>query len=124
MGLMVKISKSYCDICDDEKECIRLDDDGPKYENNVIYMCASCLKEGLELLNELEYFCDEKRHIICKPYSIKNLHKMAKALGIGTHWFHKNHYDMPKTRIEEITAKCTLVNSKEIIKIIGSETGN
>ena len=80
-------------------------------------MCVNCLKEGLELLNELEYFCDENRHIVCKPYSIENLHKMAEALQIGKHWFHKNHYDMPKTRIEEITGKCTLVSSKEIIKI-------
>ena len=82
MGLMVKISKSYCDICNNEKECVRLDDDGPKYENNVIYMCGSCLREGLELLNELEYFCDEKRHIVCEPYSIENLHKMAEALKV------------------------------------------
>ena len=124
MGTAQKISKSYCDICNNEKECVRLDDDGPKYENNTVYVCGDCLRESLEMLNELEYFCDEKRHIVCEPYSIENLHKMAEALKIGKHWFHKNHYDMPKTRIEEITAKCTLVNSKEIIKIIDSEADN
>jgi len=51
MGTLQK-AKTYCDICDNEKGCIRLDDDGPKYENNVIYVCEDCLKESLELLNE------------------------------------------------------------------------
>ena len=40
--------KNACDICDNEKECIRLDDDRPKYENNVIYICKDCLTEALE----------------------------------------------------------------------------
>jgi len=31
---------------------------------------------------------------------------MAKELGIERCWFHKNHYDIPKRRIEEIQAKC------------------
>ena len=53
MGLIVKISGVYCYICDNKKQkCLRLDDDGPRYENNVIYICEDCLKEGLELLNE------------------------------------------------------------------------
>ena len=64
------------------------------------------------------YFCDDKRHLICDPYSIENLHLMAQNLNIKKCWFHKNHYDIPKRRIEEITAKCTLIDSKELIKII------
>lgn len=53
MGLIVKISGVFCYICDNKKQkCIKLDDDGPRYENNVIYICEDCLKEGLELLNE------------------------------------------------------------------------
>jgi len=43
---------------------------------------------------------------------------MAKELNIKRIWFHKNHYDIPKRRIQEITNKCTIVSSKEIIKII------
>ena len=66
----------------------------------------------------MEYICDRKRHLICKPYSIENLHKMADELNIGRHWFHKNHYDIPKNRIDEITAKCRVVSSKEIVRII------
>jgi hypothetical protein len=43
---------------------------------------------------------------------------MADDLGIKRCWFHKDHYDIPKRRIDEITAKCEVVSSKEIIKIM------
>ena len=64
------------------------------------------------------YLCDNARHLICKPYSIDNLHKMAADLGIKKHWFHNDHYDIPKKRIEEIKSKCTIVSSKQIVEII------
>jgi len=70
--------------------------------------------------SEIEYFCDSKRHLVCKPYSLDNLHKMAKDLDIKRCWFHKTHYDLPKGRIREITNKCILVPTKEILKIIQS----
>lgn len=63
-------------------------------------------------------YCDNKRHLVCIPYSIENLHKMADELGISRCWFHKNHYDIPINRIEEITLKCTLISPKDIIRII------
>ena len=72
----------------------------------------------------MKYYCDEKRHLVCVPYSVENLHLMAKFLQIKKCWYHsgKNpHYDIPKKRIQEITAKCTLVSSKEIWKIIKAE---
>jgi hypothetical protein len=43
---------------------------------------------------------------------------MAKDLGIKKCWFHKNHYDIPKRRIKEITDKCVVVDSDNIIRII------
>jgi hypothetical protein len=46
---------------------------------------------------------------------------MAEALGIDRCWFHKDHYDIPKRRIAEIEAKCTLISSKEIVKISRSK---
>tara|TARA_R110000772_G_scaffold5691_2_gene20353 strand:- start:9291 stop:9524 length:234 start_codon:yes stop_codon:yes gene_type:complete len=67
---------------------------------------------------DLKYFCDNKRHLVCEPYSIENLHIMAEDLEIKKWWFHKNHYDIPKRRIEEITEKCELVSPKEIVRII------
>jgi hypothetical protein len=43
---------------------------------------------------------------------------MAKELDIDKCWFHKNHYDIPKKRTEEIQKRCTIVSSEEIVNII------
>lgn len=59
--------------------------------------------------------------MICDPYSIDGLHKMAQDLGVKRCWFHKDHYDMPLTRIGELTARCELVSSKEIARIMGRD---
>ncbi len=67
---------------------------------------------------QLKYVCDEKRHLICVPYSIENLHRMAGELDIKRCWFHKNHYDIPKQRVEEIKKKCKVVDAKNIVEII------
>jgi len=66
---------------------------------------------------KLEYYCDDKRHLVCLPYSIENLHIMALDLGIKRCWFHKDHYDIPKKRIEEIKSKCTVVLQTTIVNI-------
>lgn len=71
------------------------------------------------VMQKLKYICDKRRHLVCKPYSIENLHKMADQLCIKRPWFHKDHYDIPKDRIEEIMNLCKVVSSKEIISIIG-----
>lgn len=68
------------------------------------------------------YLTDGKRHLICVPYSKKNLHKMAEDLGIKRCWFHKDHYDIPKKRISEIENKCVMVSSQQIVKIIKMST--
>ncbi len=69
---------------------------------------------------KLTIYCDLSRHLICVPYSIPNLHYMARSLGIGRHFFHRNasypHYDIPKRRVEEITAKCLLVSTRDLLK--------
>lgn len=70
------------------------------------------------------YLCDSKRHLICQPYSIENLHRMAEQLNIGRHWYHHGkfpHYDIPQKRIEEITKKCNLITSKQLLTIIKNE---
>lgn len=70
----------------------------------------------------LRYFCDDARHIVCVPYSVENLHLMAQDLGIKRCWFHARatypHYDMPKRRIAEITVRCTLVKTADILAIV------
>jgi hypothetical protein len=69
----------------------------------------------------MEYVCDSSRHLVCIPYSIPNLHKMAVDLEIKRCWFHKDHYDIPLKRIHEITSKCRVVSSREIFEIIKSQ---
>lgn len=66
----------------------------------------------------MKYLTDGKRHLICVPYSIENLHKMARDLGIKRCWFHKNHYDIPVRRKKQIESLCEIVSSKDIVKII------
>lgn len=65
------------------------------------------------------YVTDGKRHLVCWPYSKANLHIMAKELGLKRCWFHKDHYDIPKRRQQEIEAQCVLVSSKDIVYLIG-----
>lgn len=71
------------------------------------------------------YYCDTKRHLVCEPYSVDNLHAMAETLSIKRCWYHggKNpHYDIPKRRYDEIRAKCTLIPEKQILLIIKGTT--
>lgn len=71
----------------------------------------------------MQYFCDNKRHLVCLPYCLANLHRMASVLDIKRCWFHagaKAHYDIPKTRIAEIQAKCQVVSPRRILEIIQS----
>jgi hypothetical protein len=72
----------------------------------------------------MKYYCDNKRHLVCVPYSIENLHKMADELRIKRCWFHKTHYDIPIKRIGEIKNKCIFVSSKEIVSIVRNENSN
>lgn len=73
---------------------------------------------------KLEYYCDRRRHLVCKPYSIENLHKMAENLKIGQHFFEISkvgrlpHYDIPANRIHEIMSQCEIITKYEIVKII------
>lgn len=45
---------------------------------------------------------------------------MAEDLDIKRCWFHKDHYDIPKRRINEIESKCEMVSSREIVNIKNS----
>lgn len=72
-------------------------------------------------LSELTYYCDKARHLVCVPYSEENLHRMADDLGIHRCWLHRGsylHYDIPKRRIAEVSAKCTIVNTRTILAIV------
>ena len=72
----------------------------------------------------MNFLCDNKRHLICEPYSTENLHSMATQLNIKRCWFHKTHYDIPKRRIDEITSKCKIVSTRDILQIILASKSN
>lgn len=79
------------------------------------------LLEQEQTKNQLKYYCDNMRHLVCKPYSVQNLHLMADDLGIARAWFHRDHYDIPKKRIPEIQAKVNVVRPRDILMIIKRE---
>lgn len=67
------------------------------------------------------FICDSRRHLICVPYSIGNLHQMAIQLGIHRCWYHGGrfpHYDIPKRRILEIRPKCKVVSERDLLRAI------
>ncbi len=86
-----------------------------------------CEWRGLsgEYSKPTKYFCDDMRHLVCLPYSADNLHAMAADLGIKRCWWHSGashaHYDIPKRRIAEITAKCELITPRELLAICKGE---
>lgn len=72
----------------------------------------------------LRIICDNSRHLVCLPYTVENLHKMAQALGIKRCWFHAGsrwpHYDIPKRRVQEIQndPRVEVVTSRSLLKLI------
>lgn len=73
----------------------------------------------------MKHYADRLRHLVCVPYSMENLHQMARDLGIKRCWFHTGrypHYDIPKRRIEEILAKVEVVSGRRILEIMKSTT--
>lgn len=69
----------------------------------------------------MRYICDNKRHLVCIPYTIDNLHQMAESLNIKRCWFHNSniaHYDIPKKRVLEIMSKCEVVTPKQLVSMV------
>jgi len=66
----------------------------------------------------MKYLTDGKRHLVCEPYSVENMHKMAEDLGIKRCWFHRDHYDIPKRKVKEIEDKCEIVSNRYIVRLI------
>lgn len=78
-------------------------------------------------MSELTFYCDGQRHLVCTPFSVENLHRMARELEINRCWYHASskfpHYDIPKRRVAEIMAKCKKVSPAEILSIIKAAHG-
>lgn len=72
---------------------------------------------------DLVYLTDGRRHLICRPYSVEGLHRMAADLRIARSWFHggrRPHYDVPLKRRVEIESRCVRVTSREIVETIAA----
>jgi Protein of unknown function (DUF4031) len=70
---------------------------------------------------ELTLVTDGRRHLVCVPYSVENLHAMARGIGLSRAWFHAGrspHYDVPVRRRREIEALCRIVRPRELLSII------
>jgi hypothetical protein len=80
-------------------------------------------------------YYDNKRHIICTPYTVENIHRMAELLGLKRCWFHAKpypHYDMPKRWVADfglgldeallaldvVGVRYEQVDTRRIVKII------
>ncbi len=69
---------------------------------------------------DLLYFCGEKGHLICVPYSVENLRQMAEELSLHKDWFRNGripHYVIPEQMVEEIQEQCIVVPTREIVKM-------
>lgn len=70
---------------------------------------------------DLLYFCDDQRHLVCTPFTVPNLHEMARDLGIDRGWFHASasfpHYDVPARRVHEVAAQCVVVRPRVVLRI-------
>lgn len=76
-------------------------------------------------MGALTYLTDGARHLICRPYSVAGLHRMAADLDLARCWFHagrRPHYDIPVRRQAEIASRCVVVTSREIINEIRTAT--
>ena len=88
--------------------------------------------------NELTVYYDDKRHMVCRPYTVENLHKAAAALGLKRCWYHSSpypHYDLPKTWVADFGLKLDFqllnldclgikyeqVSARQILKICKAE---
>ncbi|MGI4834646.1 MAG: hypothetical protein ACRYFK_14415 [Janthinobacterium lividum] len=72
----------------------------------------------------LRYLCDENRHLICLPFSPKNMKQMAEELYLERKHLSKipckRFYRIPFDRIEEIQEQCERVPAWHILEIITS----
>ena len=63
---------------------------------------------------------DDYRHLVCLPYSIENLHDMARSLNIGRHFYHAGrhpHYDIPARRRAVLEELVPRVSSTDLVRI-------
>lgn len=74
----------------------------------------------MEAPAKLVYIADAARHLVCLPYSVENLHRMAEELGLSRRWFHAGrhpHYDIPKREASRIGAIAVPTTSRVVLAV-------
>lgn len=69
-------------------------------------------------VEELVYITDGVGNVICLPYSVENLHKMADDLGIKKTWYRDGHYKVPKEIAEDLEEKCDKVTTTTLFRTV------
>jgi hypothetical protein len=68
---------------------------------------------------KLQFICDSNRHMVCQPFSVDNLHRMAASLHIDRTWFFDDYYLIPGNRVQEMMALCEVRSPAEVAQIAG-----
>lgn len=69
-------------------------------------------------VEELIYITDGVGNVICLPYSVENLHKMADDLGIAKRWYRDGHYKVPKEIADDLEEKCDKVTTTTLFRTV------
>lgn len=69
-------------------------------------------------VEELIYITDGVGNVICLPYSVENLHKMADDLGIAKRWYRNGHYNVPKEIADGLEEKCDKVTTTTLFRTV------
>lgn len=84
------------------------------------------LKESLLAINnaKLEYFIDNNRRLVCKPYSQYNVHRMAENFKISKAFIGRGFYTVPHKILPEVMEVATKITTEEIVEIINTNPKN
>lgn len=64
---------------------------------------------------------DSKKRLVCMPYSVSNLHTVAKTLGMKRGLFRSSHYAVPASKLVEIQQKSVIITATQANMIIKGE---
>lgn len=69
-------------------------------------------------VDELLFLSDGRRNLICVPYSIENMKKMADELGIKKTWLKKDRFVIPEDYFEVVETKCNIVSTQTLFRTL------
>lgn len=68
--------------------------------------------------------CDRHGRLVCVPFSIENLHRVARRLHVKKQWFSGPrrfpHYRVPISLMIEVRVRCEVASTRRVVEIIRS----